>query len=720
MEFQSVKETAEKFNISERRVQKLCEEGRIIGAKRISNVWLIPKNAIKPSDKRIITSDANLVSLSELCKELSISIATGRNWLKLGKLISGETINGTAFFTKEYIKELKDDIQNGKNSSLKSRRNKKFISGNNLYNSYISDNSKNLSTIQKIVSYIEEKNIEVTEDILYAILAECAVQLTMEYCNQKSDTNSLIKFIHKQLPANKFEHLINDLISNNKNIETVINLYEELFNQKFVYEESEDILGLLYISLKNLGNRKATGSYYTPTKIVKRLCSNLFKMNNPDKKDVFDPCCGTGNFLLQLPKEISPEHVFGNDIDTVSVKIARLNYAMKYNICDTKIIYTHITEQDYLSFDNNRNFDFIIGNPPWGFEFTNSKKTELRKKYLSAKGSNIESYDVIIEQALSNLKKGGILSFVLPEAILNVKTHTPIRKILLNTCNFQYLEFLGNAFDKVQCPSIILQAVITNKAFNSIGLKICTKSGMYTIKTKRKVNSDCISFSMTDKEYNILEKMDNLENKAFLSGNAKFALGIVTGNNKAYISDKKNADNEMVLKGSDLNKFRYTPSSNYIKFKPKSFQQVAPTEYYRAKEKLFYRFICNQLVFSYDNKQTLSLNSCNILIPEIPNLEIKYILAVLNSRCAQFYFKKQFNSVKVLRSHIEQIPIPKIEKSEQRKIIELVDDIIKTSNNNIITDLYEKLDTLIANLYHINTEEYNIIKSSVSNDNLVF
>lgn len=53
MNYISTKEAAEKWNISERRIQKLCEEGRIPGVFRFSRVWAIPKNAEKPRDGRI-------------------------------------------------------------------------------------------------------------------------------------------------------------------------------------------------------------------------------------------------------------------------------------------------------------------------------------------------------------------------------------------------------------------------------------------------------------------------------------------------------------------------------------------------------------------------------------------------------------------------------------------------------------------------------------------
>ena len=52
MDFISVQDAAKNWGISERRIQKLCEENRIEGAVKFSRLWLIPRNAQKPSDRR--------------------------------------------------------------------------------------------------------------------------------------------------------------------------------------------------------------------------------------------------------------------------------------------------------------------------------------------------------------------------------------------------------------------------------------------------------------------------------------------------------------------------------------------------------------------------------------------------------------------------------------------------------------------------------------------
>lgn len=48
-EYMTVQEAAQKWGISERRIQILCNDNRIDGVIRLSRVWLIPNNAKKPA-----------------------------------------------------------------------------------------------------------------------------------------------------------------------------------------------------------------------------------------------------------------------------------------------------------------------------------------------------------------------------------------------------------------------------------------------------------------------------------------------------------------------------------------------------------------------------------------------------------------------------------------------------------------------------------------------
>ncbi|MGP1611495.1 MAG: TaqI-like C-terminal specificity domain-containing protein [Catonella sp.] len=664
-------------------------------------------------------SDEKMLSLADVCRELSISEATAKNWIKLGKLIPDKL--GTTYFSIDYMQKLKADISSGNNTALKSRRNKKFVSGRGLYYSYIPNDSKNLAPVQEIVNFVDENNIEITNDLLLSIIADCALKLILSMSDSSINIPVLKAFINNEYLPEPYSFLINDLIDGIEGVSDIIDEYPELFTKDYYYEKDVDVIGLLYISLKSSRERKVQGCYYTPSKVAKRLCHNLTLSDKMDDKKIFDPCCGTGNFILQFPDSFDYNNVYANDIDPLSVKLARINYAFRYRLSDKQLIYSHITESDYLYFPKNKKFDYILGNPPWGYHYSHDEKIKLHDKFNCATTLSIESYDIFIEQALSNLKMNGTLSFILPHAILNVKSHTPIRKIIFEKCSFDYIEFLSKAFDSVNCPSIILQMKYTGLPFSALGMRINEGHREYTIDIERKMNAEYCSFNTTDDEYMIIQKIEATLGHTTLAGQSTFALGIITGDNKRFLSDTKSDKNEQILSGNNVFKYKSKNPSKYIEFKPELYQQVAPTEHYRVKEKLIYRFICNQIVMAYDNKSTLTLNSCNVLIPQIPGLYTKYVMGILNSRVVQFYFRKMFDSVKVLRSHIEKIPIPVVGVEEQNKIIEIVDKIlrlgIKVDTFRTIK-LYNELDLRVAKLYNITDKEYDIILKSMDKENL--
>jgi len=51
-EYLTLKEMAEKWGISDRMITIYCNEGRIPGAFKKGNMWLVPENAKKPEDRR--------------------------------------------------------------------------------------------------------------------------------------------------------------------------------------------------------------------------------------------------------------------------------------------------------------------------------------------------------------------------------------------------------------------------------------------------------------------------------------------------------------------------------------------------------------------------------------------------------------------------------------------------------------------------------------------
>lgn len=104
----------------------------------------------------------------------------------------------------------------------------------------------------------------------------------------------------------------------------------------------------------------------------------------------------------------------------------------------------------------------------------------------------------------------------------------------------------------------------------------------------------------------------------YLKNNAEFGLGIVTGNNKEFISDTKDTKKTMmpILKGTDISRYNIKAPSNYIEFVPAKLQQCAPLSKYQS-EKIVYRFINKRLTFALDT--TAALHSTVVI-----SLSLKY------------------------------------------------------------------------------------------------
>ena len=53
--YRTIKETAELWGITPRRLQVLCANGRIEGAAKLGREWAIPVEAKKPEDARVVS-----------------------------------------------------------------------------------------------------------------------------------------------------------------------------------------------------------------------------------------------------------------------------------------------------------------------------------------------------------------------------------------------------------------------------------------------------------------------------------------------------------------------------------------------------------------------------------------------------------------------------------------------------------------------------------------
>lgn len=665
--------------------------------------------------------DTILIDLEEVCRILSISGATGRNWVKSGRITPVENIGGKHLFAKEEIEILLAHIIAGRDSRLKSRRNKKHITGSFVVPANYIESRQGIEAVQNILAHLD--GFTLPEGYERLILAEYAIKLLADRGLIQPSPDypaTLDQYLHEPSFAGCYSPLLADVVGDISRARKVLPQIAPALTCRVEYRHGEDLLGLLFMSLTCIGERKSKGVYYTPCKVVKETVASLATSGalHPSKRTV-DPCCGTGNFLIHAFNVTEDLHcLYGWDKDELSIALARLNMVLASKTTDVALLLKNFTCRDSLLSEENRHYDLVLGNPPWGYEFTAAEDHTLRTRYASATTKTLESFSVFLEYALRIVVEGGHVSFVLPEAFLHVGIHQPIRDIILSCGTVTRVRYWGNVFSGVHCPSITLTLQKKSGAFSMQGTEVVTDTRVFTINECREIERKNWSFNISDNEAKLLKKIDTHVPTVTLKSHADFALGIVTGNNKKFILPTPVPGAEIVLKGNDIFKYRVRPSNHYIVFQPDVFQQVAPAELYRSEEKLLYRFICNTLVFAYDNAKTLSLNSANIVIPRLDGFSAKYILAILNSRTIQYYFQLKFSSVKILRAHIEALPIPAVDAGTQNIIATLVDQLLESPGKIQSKHLYEQIEAEVMKAFDLTAAERQEICETTAKLNL--
>ena len=596
----------------------------------------------------------------DIQNRLNISLATVNNWIKTGVIPSPE--NG--YYTKDVYSNLIKTIENS-NDRLQSRANRSNQNSSNIIFLGIKD-KKRKELLFELVEEFKRNKLSVIESI--ACLGK---QILID--NNLYDGKSEIYL------------KINKIYSGNN-----------IFKNFHIENKNDDILGAFYQSIQSISSKSKDGSFYTPAEI-------LTSITIPENAKVLDPCCGSGSILINtLSKNHNPDNIYAFDIDETALLICHINLILFFNNAS---ISPHIKKHDLIfsekmdlfSMDNEK-YDFIVTNPPWGSKLSKSEKDVLLHNYPLL--DTTEVFSIALYNSLEKLSEKGSLNFFLPESILNVSTHKNIRKFLLDSHRNIEILPLGMAFKGVQSECVLLKLSEITTAEPQIIVK---KDTTY------KLNAKNISAPDYFISYNVSENDDNILNKIYsaksvkLSANTKFALGIVTGNNKKYVHETKATNEEAIFRGKDILPYKLKSPEVFINFTPEVFQQVAPIEMYRSK-KIVYKFISDKITCALDNN-SLVLNSANVIISQDYPMEI--LVCLFNSPIYSFVYQKKFKSKKVLKQHFQDFPLPVLNSDLTKSFYDIYSDIFAGNANQ------ERVDKIICNYFNISGTEYNYIKECV-------
>ena len=164
--------------------------------------------------------------------------------------------------------------------------------------------------------------------------------------------------------------------------------------------------------------RKSTlTAFYTPKTVIdsvyKTLAGMGFKSGN-----ILEPSMGVGNFIGNLPDEMSKSKFYGVELDSVSGRIGKLLYP------ESDI---QIKGFEETSFSNNF-FDAVIGNVPFGEYKVNDR--EYNK-------NNFLIHDYFFAKSIDKVRNGGVIAFITSSGTMDKKDESVRRYIAAR------VEFLG-------------------------------------------------------------------------------------------------------------------------------------------------------------------------------------------------------------------------------------------------------------------------------------
>ena len=612
----------------------------------------------------------SIMSKKDISELLGISLATINNWIKVGIFPMPNLYDSysreVAIKAIDLIKKSQSKLNSRAN---RSQANKKFIT----YLGITGRERKEL--LSSIILKYEKSSFSIDEAVLALIIA------MLKYNRLYIENSSIYKKIQTWLVE----------LCRDENI-------GNLFLEYSLPNKDDDFIGAFYQSIRSISEKSQIGSYYTPSDL-------LSEIHISNEKTVIDPFCGSGGILLRIiDKNHDPHKIWAFDIDKTALMICEANLVLFFNNPyaepNIQIKDSIFDEFELFSCDYKNKYDYVVSNPPWGSKISKKQKDKLLSLHPDL--NTTEVFSIALKNCFKMLSNSGDLYFLLPNSFLNVSAHRNIRRYLINKYCEISIYLLGNAFKGVLSESILLH------------IKKGSSRDTILIQNRNNEHYEIDKKNLSPPDYLIPIISNNYENTIIdlifsnftgrLENCTDFALGIVTGNNAKHLLRKPLADSEPIYRGKDIIPYFYKNPECFISFNPNIYQQVAPIRLYRSR-KIVYRFISDKIVCAIDEEGHLILNSANLFIPK--NYQFETIVCLFNSPIYAFIFKKKFHSRKVLRSHIEELPLPILAEEQHKDFLAFYLEIKK----DLITQ--DEIDNYICNLAKLNNSQYAYIKESV-------
>ena len=454
---------------------------------------------------------------------------------------------------------------------------------------------------------------------------------------------------------------------------------------------------------------------------------------------ICDPACGSGAFLNQTLEFLIAEHtfidelnaqlfgssivfqdvenhileknIFGVDINEESVEIAKLSLWLRTaqkgrkltllnkNIkCGNSLIddpevageKAFNWQQEFPEVFAQGGFDVVIGNPPYVVlsSFENKEFEYLQKKFKTAYG-RLNLFALFIEKCSLLVREKGHVGLIIPDSLCLIDYYSDLRKYMIDNYSINGLFEIGNGiFEDATVPALIVLFDRSKREKNIITIGNTTES---LLGGKALKNIDQNYFYKTPKNsFNLhidevfikLNEMVDKKKASSLKSVLQIKIGICTGSNKKHLNNEAIFKNsKKVLQGKDINRYKLSWGNLYVNYDKKDLLRSRDEAIFLKPEKLLMRQTSDRLILSYDNKNFYTIDSLFIIYPKKEGINIKYYLALLNSKLLNHQYQKLnpesgrvFAQVKI--DYVNELPVKATSAKEQNSFVKKVDTIM--------------------------------------------
>lgn len=443
-----------------------------------------------------------------------------------------------------------------------------------------------------------------------------------------------------------------------------------------------------------------------------KLGGELYNLLN--QKQLFDQSKAEQKIRKQKQEKLEKE------INKIATEIDEIKSNKIYeNAFEWRFEFPEVLDGD----GNFIGFDVVIGNPPYVVlsSFSDEEFKILQNSYSTAFG-RINTFAIFTERVTSLLSKNAISSLIIPDSLCNIDYYLKLRKYLLDKYSIiEIIELGDGVFDEAVVPAIIFSFSNSVDPENIIliGNKNSILGGVKnTIPQKYYHKTPKFSYNLhIDDLFVKIQSLSEQNDVHFLKDIAEIKIGICTGNNNKYISDKPMFNNsKKVLQGRDINRYSLEYNNLYVNYDRKELLRAREESIFLNEEKLLMRQTSDKLILTYDNSRYYTIDSLFIISSD--KIDLKYLLGLLNSKLLNRQYQKLnpeqgrvFAQVKI--DYVNELPI-KISKSEISKFVKIVDKILtaKKQDPKMDTRVFEKeIDRMVYELYELTEEEIKIIES---------